>query len=55
MQRVYEVKVTSVEGYYGRKILAPNIGKVVELLNEEDKEALVDTAIVSIKIDLVQL
>jgi hypothetical protein len=55
MQRVYEVRITHVEGYYGRKILAPAIGKVVEQLVSEDKEALADTAVTSIEIKLVQL
>lgn len=55
MQRVYEVKVTHVEGYYGRKVVAPSIGKVVETLAVEDKEGLGDSAVTSVEIRLVQL
>jgi hypothetical protein len=55
MQRVYEIKVTHVEGYYGRRVVAPAIQKVLESLVEEDKEGLSDTAVISVEVRLVQL
>lgn len=53
--RIYEIKLTTLDGYAVRRVAAPSVAHVVALLAEEDKDDLAEDNVTQVSVTRVQL
>ena len=55
MTTIYEIKLTTVDGYAVRRVAAPSVAHVIAMLAEEDKDDLAHKDVTQVSVTRVQL